>query len=49
MLDTMGPNVATEFDPVMIGMIDFVAGAVEETTEFLEHDESLSTKSMRSI
>ena len=32
-----------------IGMIDFVAGAVEETTEFLEHDESLSTKSMRSI
>ena len=34
---------------VMTGMIDFVAGAVEETTEFSEHDESLSTKSMRSI
>ena len=45
----MGPNVATEFDPVMTGMIDFVAGAVEETTEFSEHDESLSTKSVRSI
>ena len=46
MLDTMGPNVATEFDAVMIGMIDFVAGAVEVATEFSGHDESLSTKSM---
>ena len=49
MLDTMGPNVATVFDPVITGMIDFVAGADEEAIEFSEHDESLSTNSMRSI